>query len=64
MIPPVVIRIRYRTAVRWIILVAAYLDGRTVHHAGPESGYIGFWTGIRRQSPFFLVNGVLSDLKA
>jgi pyrroloquinoline-quinone synthase len=29
-----------------------------------DSGYRGFWTGIRRQSRFFLVNGVLSDLKA
>jgi hypothetical protein len=28
-----------------------------------ESGYRGFWTGIRRQSLFLLVNGMLSDLK-
>jgi hypothetical protein len=28
-----------------------------------DSGYRGFWSGIRRQSPFSLVNNVLSDLK-
>jgi hypothetical protein len=28
-----------------------------------EAGYGGLWPGIRRQSLFLLVNGVLSDLK-
>jgi hypothetical protein len=29
----------------------------------PGSGRRGFWSGIRRQSLFSLVNGVLSELK-
>jgi hypothetical protein len=28
-----------------------------------DTGYREFWTGLRRQSLFSLVNGVLSDLK-
>jgi hypothetical protein len=31
--------------------------------SAPVSGYGRFWTGIRRQSLFLLVNDLLSDLK-